>query len=225
MAHLLLQPTDALLVIDMQVDFLPGGPLAVAGGDALVPGINELAGRFDHVILTQDWHPAGHVSFAASHPGKRAFRDTAQTHYGVQALWPEHTVQGSSGAALAPGLEIPHAEMILRKGFRRGIDSYSAFVENDKTTLTGLAGFLRERGLRRLFFCGLAFDFCVGHSAVDAVRLGFEASIVEDLSRSVDLPASGNGPGTVEAIEVRLSEAGVGRILSEAIHPRRETAV
>ncbi len=224
MAHLLLQPTDALLVIDMQSDFLPGGPLAVAGGDALVPGINELARRFDHVILTQDWHPTGHVSFAGSHPGKEAFRDTAETHYGTQALWPEHTVQGSPGAALAPGLEIPHAEMILRKGFRRGIDSYSAFVENDKTTLTGLAGYLRERGLQRLFFCGLAFDFCVGHSAVDAVRFGFEALIVEDLSRSVDLPGTGADPGTVEAIEARLSEAGVGRIGSEAIHPRTETA-
>ena len=209
MAPLLLQPADALLVIDMQVDFLPGGPLGVAGGDALVPGINQLARHFDHVILTQDWHPAGHISFAGSHPGKEPFRDTVEAFYGTQTLWPEHCLGGSPGAALAPGLDVPHAELILRKGFRRGIDSYSAFVENDKTTLTGLAGYLRERGLRRLFFCGLASDFCVGHSAVDAVHLGFEALLVEDLSRAVDLPGTATNPGTVEAMQARLAAAGI----------------
>lgn len=224
MAHLSLQSTDALLVIDMQTDFLPGGPLGVAGGDALVPGINALARQFDHVILTQDWHPVGHVSFASSYPGKAPFRDTADTHYGPQALWPEHTMQGSAGAALAPQLEIPHAELILRKGFRLGIDSYSAFVENDKTTLTGLAGYLRERGLRRLFFCGLALDFCVGHSAVDAVRLGFEAFVIEDLSRAVDLPATSTALGSVAAIKDRLREARVGQIQAAALRPSLEAA-
>ncbi len=219
MTPLSIEPTDALLVIDMQVDFLPGGPLAVAGGDAVIPGINELARRFDHVILTQDWHPAGHISFASTHPGKRPFTDSVQASYGSQALWPEHTLQGSPGAALAPGLHVPHAELILRKGFRNGIDSYSAFVENDKTTLTGLAGFLRERGLQRLFFCGLALDFCVGHSAVDAVRLGFEALLVEDLTRAVDLPGAGAAPGTVAAITDRLTAAMVVRIPSASIGP------
>lgn len=227
MAHLSLEPTDALLVIDMQVDFLPGGPLAVAGGDLLVPGINELARQFAHVILTQDWHPERHISFASTHEGKRPFLDAVEAPYGTQALWPEHTLQGSPGAAPAPGLEIPHAELILRKGFRRGIDSYSAFVENDKTTLTGLAGYLRERGLRRLFFCGLAFDFCVGHSALDAVGLGFEAVIVDDLSRAVDLPGSGAVPGTVAVITARLAATGVERIQAEAIRspqPPAQTA-
>ena len=204
-----LRPTDALLVIDMQTDFLPGGPLAVKEGDAIIPGINALAARFDHVIVTKDWHPAEHISFASTHSGKRAFADTAKATYGVQALWPVHCLQGSPGAALAPTLDIPHTEMILHKGFRKGIDSYSAFVENDKTTGTGLAGFLRERGLTRLFFCGLAFDFCVGYSALDAVRLGFEAIVVRDLSRSVGLPAQGNAPGSVEQIDSLLRSNGV----------------
>ena len=217
MAPLPLQPTDALLVIDMQNDFLPGGPLAVAEGDTILPGINALARRFDHVLLTQDWHPRGHISFAGAHPGKRPFADTVEASYGVQTLWPDHCVQGSRGAELAAGRDIPHAELLLRKGFRRGIDSYSAFVENDKTTLTGLASFLRERGLKRLFFCGLAFDFCVGHSAVDAVGLGFEALIVTDLSRAVDLQGSGPTLGTVAAIEARLTEAGVGQIHAGSI--------
>ena len=220
-----LQSTDVLLVIDMQVDFLPGGPLAVLGGDTLVPGINALARHFSHVVLTQDWHPAGHVSFASSHTGKQPFRDTTKTHYGPQALWPEHTVQGSAGAALAPGLDIPQTELILRKGFRRGIDSYSAFVENDKTTLTGLAGYLRERGLQRLFFCGLAFDFCVGHSAVDAVRLGFKAFVIEDLSRAVDLPGIGEAPGTIAAIQGSLQAAGIGLIHSSSIELRTEVTL
>ncbi len=209
---LTLRPTDALLVIDMQNDFLPGGALAVPGGDALLPGINALAGCFDHVLVTQDWHPTGHISFASSHAGKQPFTDTAEALYGTQALWPDHCVQGSAGAALATALDTSRVELVLRKGFRRGIDSYSAFLENDKTTLTGLAGFLRERGLNRLFFCGLAYDFCVGHSALDAVRLGFEALVVEDLSRAVDLPATANAPGSIARIEAAFTELNVRRL-------------
>lgn len=185
-----LLPTDALLVIDMQLDFLPGGALAVAEGDTIIPGINQLAMRFDHVVLTQDWHPAVHISFASSHPGKQPFVDTVEAPYGTQTLWPDHCLQGSRGAELHPGLHIPHAELVLRKGFRRDIDSYSAFLENDKTTHTGLAGYLRERGLKRLFFTGLAYDFCVGFSALDGAKMGFEAIAVEDLSRAVGLPRS-----------------------------------
>ena len=211
------QPADALLVIDMQADFLPGGPLAVQDGDAILPGINQLARRFDHVLLTQDWHPAGHISFASSHAGKRPFVDTAEASYGQQTLWPDHCLQGSPGAALAAALEIPHTELILRKGFRPGIDSYSAFEENDKRTPTGLAGFLRERGLTRLFFCGLAFDFCVGFSALDAKRLGFEAFVIDDLTRAVGLPATTAAPGTVAATERSLALAGVQRISAAEI--------
>lgn len=212
-----LRPTDALLVIDMQNDFLPGGPLAVREGDTILPGINVLSQQFDHVILTQDWHPGGHISFAASHTGKQPFTDTVEAPYGTQALWPEHTIQGTPGAALAAALDIPHAEMILRKGFRKGIDSYSAFVENDKVTGTGLAGFLRERGLQRLFLCGLAYDFCVGYSALDAVRLGFEAIVVNDLSRAVDLPASDTTPSTVEQMDRCFTADGVQRLASAEI--------
>ena len=212
-----LQPTDVLLVIDMQVDFLPGGPLAVAEGDVIIPGINALARRFDHVLLTQDWHPAGHISFASAHPGKKPFVDSAQAPYGAQSLWPDHCVQGSPGAELAADLRIPHAELILRKGFRRDIDSYSAFEENDKATPTGLAAYLRERGFKRLFFCGLASDFCVGFSALDAVRLGFEALVIEDLSRAVGLPGSNQAKGSVEHMEDCFAAAGVGRITSGEI--------
>ena len=209
--------TDALLVIDMQNDFLPGGPLAVRDGDAILPGINALAQRFDHVILTQDWHPGGHISFAASHAGKQPFTDTVDAAYGKQTLWPEHTLQGTEGAALATGLKIPHAELILRKGFRKGIDSYSAFVENDKVTGTGLAGFLRERGLQRLFFCGLAYDFCVGYSALDAVRLGFQSIVVHDLSRAVDLQESISTPGTVAAMDRCFAADGIQRMVAAEI--------
>ena len=203
-----IQSTDALLVIDMQQDFMPGGPLAVTEGDAILPGIQALAGRFEHVILTQDWHPPKHISFASTHEGKQPFTDTVEAHYGTQTVWPEHAVQGSPGAEIHPGLQIPHVELILRKGFREHIDSYSAFLENDHTTGTGLAGYLRERGLTRLFFAGLAYDFCVGYSALDGVGLGFECLVVEDLSRAVALP------GTVEATNARFAEAGVQRINS-----------
>jgi nicotinamidase/pyrazinamidase len=203
-------PTDALLVIDMQNDFLPGGSLAVAGGDEIVSGINALAARFDHVILTQDWHPRGHISFASTH-GLQPFADTVQAPYGTQALWPDHCIQGSFGAELNAGLDIPHTELILRKGFRVGIDSYSAFTENDGVTPTGLAGYLRERGLARLFFVGVAYDFCVGFSALAAARLGFEAVVVEDLSRAVGLP------GTVDTTNQAFGEAGVRRIAASAL--------
>src|ERR1700677_2544254 len=183
-----LQPTDALLVIDVQNDFMPGGNLAVKDGDAIVPVINTLAKKFDHVILTQDWHPPQHISFASTH-NKQPF-ETIEASYGPQALWPDHVLQHTEGAAFHPALSIPHAELILRKGFRRHIDSYSAFLENDHTTPTGLAGYLRERNLSRLFLCGLAYDFCVRYSALDGKALGFETIVIEDATRSVDLPCS-----------------------------------
>jgi nicotinamidase/pyrazinamidase len=206
-----LRHTDALLVIDMQLDFLPGGALAVADGDTILPGINTLAARFDHVILTQDWHPRSHISFASTHPGKRPFADTIEAPYGTQHLWPDHCIQGTPGAALHPGLSIPHAELILRKGFRQHIDSYSAFTENDQQTPTGLAGYLRERGLTRLFFTGVAYDFCVGFSALAAAVLGFESFVIEDLTRAVALP------GTIAATNAAFAAANVQRIASSAL--------
>jgi nicotinamidase/pyrazinamidase len=172
-------PSDVLIVVDVQNDFCPGGRLAVPGGDEVVMQINRLAAGFAHVLLTQDWHPAGHHSFASSHPGRVPF-ETITAAYGAQVLWPDHCVQGSAGAAFHPALDVPHAALVLRKGFRREIDSYSAFYENDRTTPTGLAGYLRERGLARIFLAGLAFDFCVRWSAEDARRLGFEAIVIED---------------------------------------------
>jgi nicotinamidase/pyrazinamidase len=184
-----IRPTDALLLIDLQPDFMPGGPLAVAGGDEILPAINTLAARFPHVILTQDWHPAHHISFATTHPGQQPYAQV-QAPYGPQTLWPEHCLQHTPGAALHAALKIPHAELILRKGFRPEIDSYSAFLENDHTTPTGLAGYLRERGLSRLFIAGLAYDFCVRFSAIDGKALGFESFVLEDLCRPVNLPNS-----------------------------------
>jgi len=207
-----LRPTDALLVIDIQIDFLPGGALAVTGGDAIIPGINSLAAKFDHVILTQDWHPANHISFASTHHLK-PFIDTIDAPYGKQTLWPDHCVQGTPGAQLHPGLDIPHTELILRKGFRRDIDSYSAFTENDGATPTGLAGYLRERNLTRLFFTGLAYDFCVGFSALAAARLGFESLVVEDLTRAVALP------NTVESTNTAFAAANIQRITSADVTP------
>ncbi len=180
--------TDALLLIDLQPDFMPGGPLAVSGGDEILPAINAFAYRFDHVLLTQDWHPPQHISFATTHT-KNPY-EQIEAPYGPQTLWPDHCLQNTSGAALHPALEIPQAELILRKGFRRHIDSYSAFLENDHTTPTGLAGYLRERGLKRLFLAGLAYDFCVRFSALDGKHLGFEIIVLEDLTRAVGLPGS-----------------------------------
>ncbi len=209
--------TDALLVIDMQLDFLPNGALAVPNSDAIIPGINALAARFPHVLLTQDWHPRGHISFASSHPDKHPFADTIEAPYGPQTLWPDHCIQGTPGAQLHPDLNIPRAELILRKGFRQDIDSYSAFLEADQRTPTGLAGYLRERGLTRLFFTGLAYDFCVGFSALAAARHGFQSIVVEDLTRAVNLPASGNNPNTVDATNSAFAAAGVQRISSSEL--------
>ena len=200
------QHTDALLLIDLQPDFLPGGPLAVPGGDEILAPINTLARRFNHVLLTQDWHPPRHISFATTH--SRAPYEQIAAPYGPQTLWPDHCLQHTPGAALAPALDIPHAELILRKGFRREIDSYSAFLENDHTTPTGLAGYLRERGLRRLFLAGLAYDFCVRFSALDGKHLGFETIVLRDLTRAVNLP------GSVAETEAALASAAISEIRS-----------
>lgn len=194
--------TEALIVIDMQVDFCPGGALAVAGGDEIVAGINALMGDFGAVILTQDWHPAGHSSFASAHPGSAPFA-TVPMPYGPQTLWPDHCVQGTPGAAVHPSLNADRADLVIRKGFRPGIDSYSAFFENDRTTPTGLEGYLRTRGLSRLTFAGLATDYCVAWSALDAARLGFAATVRTDLSRAIDLN------GSLAAALASLRAAGV----------------
>jgi nicotinamidase/pyrazinamidase len=182
-------PKDVLLVVDVQNDFAPGGALAVPDGDAVVPIVNRLAQAFPHVILTQDWHPAGHHSFASTYPGRAPY-ETIALPYGPQILWPDHCVQGTSGAAFRADLDIPHAELVIRKGYHLRIDSYSAFFENDHDTPTGLAGYLRERGFRRVYLCGLAFDFCVRYSAEDAVASGFDVVVVEDACRGIDLDGS-----------------------------------
>jgi nicotinamidase/pyrazinamidase len=180
---------DVLLVIDVQNDFCPGGALAVPGGDAIVPVVNRLASGFAHVILTQDWHPAGHSSFASAHPGRQPFA-TIEMPYSAQILWPDHCVQATDGAAFHAGLDIPHAELVLRKGFHPAIDSYSAFRENDRRTATGLAAYLKERGLERVTLCGLATDFCVLYSALDAAEAGFATTIVLDACRGIDRDGS-----------------------------------
>jgi len=182
-------PANALLVIDVQNDFCPGGALAVPGGGDIVAGINAKMAGFDAVILTQDWHPADHRSFASRHPGKSPM-ETVEMPYGPQVLWPDHCVQGTFGAEFHPGLDANRADLILRKGFRRGIDSYSAFFENDRTTPTGLEGYLRARGVGRVTLAGLATDFCVGFSALDAARLGFDVGVDTGLSRAIDLDGS-----------------------------------
>ncbi|MGF6431382.1 nicotinamidase/pyrazinamidase [Bradyrhizobium elkanii] len=195
-------PDDLLLVIDVQNDFCPGGALAVAEGDAVVPVVNRLAGRFDHVVLTQDWHPAGHSSFATSHPGAAPFSEIAMP-YGPQTLWPDHCIQGTAGAAFHPDLATDRAELVIRKGFRAAIDSYSAFFENDRKTPTGLAGYLRERGLRRVVMAGLATDYCVQYSALDARRLGFETIVVLAGCGAIDLG------GSLAIASAAMREAGV----------------
>jgi nicotinamidase/pyrazinamidase len=193
---------DILLVVDVQNDFCPGGALAVPGGDEVVAPIREVAPRFEHILLTQDWHPANHSSFAVAHPGKQPF-ETVRMPYGEQTLWPPHCVQGSKGAEFHPALDLRRAELILRKGFRRDIDSYSAFFENDRTTSTGLAGYLRERELTRVFLAGLAYDFCVGYSAIDARRMGMEVFVLRDACRAIGLGDS------VARIEAQFADAGV----------------
>jgi len=176
---------DVLIVVDVQNDFCPGGNLAVPGGDAVVPIVNRIAGAFEHVVLTQDWHPAAHQSFASSHKGKAPF-ETIEMTYGNQVLWPDHCVQETKGAEFHRDLDVPHAELVIRKGYRPAIDSYSAFFENDQTTPTGLAGYLRERGLNRVFVCGLALDFCVRFSAEDARKCGFGTVLVDDACAAID---------------------------------------
>ncbi|HEY3703420.1 MAG TPA: bifunctional nicotinamidase/pyrazinamidase [Terracidiphilus sp.] len=194
--------SDILLVIDVQNDFCPGGALAVPDGDAVIPVIHRLAPLFDHILLTQDWHSPHHASFAHAHAGKQAF-ETVAVSYGEQTLWPDHCVQGTRGAEFHPDLSLPQAELVLRKGFRPHIDSYSAFFENDRTTPTGLGGYLRERNISRVFAVGLAFDYCVAYSALDARTLGFEAVVIRDASRAIDL----NGSAT--RMEAELARAGV----------------
>ncbi|WP_348263207.1 bifunctional nicotinamidase/pyrazinamidase [Telmatobacter sp. DSM 110680] len=193
---------DVLLVIDVQNDFCPGGALAVADGDAVIEPIHRAAQQFQHIILTQDWHTPDHNSFASAHPGKDPF-EQIELSYGPQTLWPDHCIQGTRGADFHPALQLTRAELILRKGFRRTIDSYSAFFENDRTTGTGLAGYLRERGLNRVFLAGLAYDYCVGYSALDARRLGLPAIILRDACRAIDLN------GSVAEIEREFATAGV----------------
>jgi nicotinamidase/pyrazinamidase len=180
---------DVLVVVDIQNDFCPGGALAVPRGDEVVPIVNRLAGRFRNVVLTQDWHPRDHLSFASAHPGKRSY-DTIEVEYGSQVLWPDHCVQETPGAAFHKSLQIGHARLIIRKGANRAIDSYSTFYENDRKTPTGLLGYLRERGLTRVFLAGLAFDFCVRYSAEDAHREGLTVLVIEDACRSIDLQGS-----------------------------------
>ncbi len=179
---------DVFLVVDVQNDFCPGGNLAVPRGNEVIPLINRIAKTFRHVVLTQDWHPRDHQSFASSH-GKQHFQ-TIDVSYGKQILWPDHCVQHTAGADFHSELQIPHAELVLRKGYHREIDSYSAFYENDRKTVTGLSGYLRERGFRRIFIAGLAFDFCVRYSAEDAQREGFDVIVIEDACRSIDINGS-----------------------------------
>ena len=200
-------PADVLLVVDVQNDFCPGGALAVPDGDAVIPVIHRVALRFDHVIFTQDWHPPGHHSFACAHAGKHPFEEV-RLAYGEQTLWPDHCVQGTPGAEFHPALNLTRAELILRKGFRPEIDSYSAFFENDRTTPTGLNAYLRERGMGRVFLAGLAYDYCVAYSALDARRLGFPVIVIRDACRAIDLN------GSVAAMEKELAAAGVESIES-----------
>jgi nicotinamidase/pyrazinamidase len=207
--------TDILGVVDVQPTFMPGGELAVADGDAIIPVINRLLLRFDHAFATQDWHPPGHTSFASTHPGRRIY-DTVELSYGNQVLWPDHGIAGTPSAALHPAIDQTRIETIIRKGFRRDLDSYSAFFENDKQTPTGLAGWLRMRGFSRLFLCGLATDFCVAWSAEDAVRLGFTVVIIEDACRGIGL-AEPYGRTTIDTARDRLTAMGVRFIDSGAI--------
>jgi nicotinamidase/pyrazinamidase len=201
---------DVLLVIDVQNDFCPGGSLPVPEGDRVVPIINALARKFHHVVATQDWHPAGHHSFASSHAGRKPY-DTIEVAYGPQILWPDHCVQGTGGAEFRSDLALANLQLVIRKGFRPHIDSYSAFYENDRKTPTGLAGYLRERGLKRLFVAGLALDFCVRYSAEDARREGFEVVVVEDACRGIDVG------GSVKATRESFAALGVGTTRADLV--------
>jgi nicotinamidase/pyrazinamidase len=201
---------DVFLVVDVQNDFCPGGLFPVPRGDEVVSPINRLARRFEHVVLTQDWHPRGHHSFASAHQDRKPY-DSIQTCYGARTLWPDHCIQDTRGAQLHADLQIPNAELILRKGFRPLIDSYSAFFENDRKTPTGLAGYLRERGFTRVFLAGLAFDYCVRYSAEDAHRQGFKVAIIEDACRAIGIANS------VEAARLSFAERGINTTETAAI--------
>jgi nicotinamidase/pyrazinamidase len=205
-----LRDSDVLLVVDVQNDFCPGGQLPVACGHEVVPSINRAARRFRHVLLTQDWHPPGHLSFASSHAGKQPY-DTVEVSHGRQILWPDHCVQGTPGAQFHADLDVPHAALVLRKGFRPTIDSYSAFYENDRVTPTGLAGYLRERGFTRVFLAGLALDFCVRYSAEDACREGFAVIVLEDACRAIDVA------GSLAATRGLLAQLGVTSLAADAL--------
>ena len=202
-----LTPTDCLLIIDVQNDFLPGGALAVPDGDQVIPVVNRLAKAFGRVVLTQDWHPSEHVSFAANHAGTQPF-GTIDLQYGQQVLWPVHCVQHTTGAALADGLDVPHAQLIVRKGYHPHIDSYSAFFEADRKTPTGLLGYLRELGIKRVFCVGLATDFCVAWSALDARAAGLEVAVIEDACRAIDLN------GSLAQAWQHMTDAGIARLQS-----------
>ena len=203
-------PKDVLVVVDVQGDFLPGGSLAVADGDAVVPLINVLAKKFTNVVLTQDWHPANHISFASQHPGKAPF-ETIELDYGTQVLWPDHCVWGSRGADISADLDIPQAQLIIRKGYTRAIDSYSGFQEADRQTLTGLAGYLNERDVDRLYVVGLATDYCVGWTAIDGAAAGFDVTVIEDATRAID------NAGSLARAWDDMAEAGVERLQSKDI--------
>ena len=201
---------DALIVVDMQNDFVRGGALAVPGGETITPLINKLIGAFAQSVLTQDWHPPGHASFTSSRPGAKLFEQIAMP-YGVQVLWPDHCVQGANGAALVAGLDTNSPFLILRKGAQAAVDSYSAFLEADRVTTTGLAALLKARGVARVFVCGLATDFCVAFTALDARAAGFDTFVIEDACRAID------ADGSLETAYARMAEAGVERIASSAI--------
>lgn len=201
---------DVLVVVDLQYDFLPGGRLAVAGGDDIVPLINALGRKFANVVFTQDWHPADHISFASQHPGKAPF-ETVELSYGTQVLWPDHCIWNSHGAALSADLDIPHGQLVIRKGYNRQIDSYSGFQEADRQTLTGLAGYLSERDVGRLYVVGLATDFCVGWTAIDGAAAGFDVTVIEDATRAID------NAGSLAKAWHEMAEAGVERVMSKDI--------
>ena len=205
-----LDDSTVLIIVDAQYGFMPGGGLAVADGDAVVPVINRIAPRFANVVLTQDWHPADHISFAANHPGRAPF-ETITLPYGEQVLWPTHCVQGTRDAALHDELCVPQAQLIIRKGFHRDVDSYSAFMEADRRTSTGLAAYLKARGISKLYLCGLATDYCVAWSAQDARAAGFEATVIEDACRAIDLN------GSLARAWADMAAAGVGRVQSTDI--------
>ncbi|HVC90899.1 MAG TPA: bifunctional nicotinamidase/pyrazinamidase [Acidobacteriaceae bacterium] len=211
--------TDALLIIDLQNDFCPGGSLPISGAHAIVPLINALVIHFPHIILTQDWHPPAHISFASTHPNQQPYQ-MVEAPYGPQTLWPDHCLQQTPGAQFHPDLDVHQAEYILRKGVRPNLDSYSAFLENDHTTSTGLAGYLRERNLSRLFLCGLAYDFCVLYSAIDGKQLGFETIVIEDACRPVNLSGPAGLSGSVETANISLAAANVPRIQSTDVLTR-----